>query len=554
MPTVSELHRRRTFERCEIYNIRPYAWEPRESLDAVRRRATSVWTFQSQNASGPIRNGSSRRRLSCRCRLCASGRRSTDRPWGKPILRYEIYVGSRRLERSQLTDTITPDGRRRIKRVSAAESVASMLKQDIVSGRLSAGERIFAEDVAEQLGVSRIPVREALIGMDRDGWLRTEPNRGGIFVCGFRRADILDHYELRGAVFGLVARRSAVTSSPQDLAALRELHRKLRRTTDNDTFASVNDQLLRRLNGIGASPRLRAALRITPSMVGDNFFSVVVGARTIQQSGLGRLLEAIADGDGDAATEHMRELHRRQGAAVAATFESRGLLSPGTSLPSAPREPRRVDGERQSGADRVARHIRDLIIHGGLAPGQRVPQDEVAEAIGVSRIPVREALIGLEREGWLRIQPNRGAYVNPLDSETFIDHYDLYGCYWSFAARRAIERSSDNELETLTPLAAKVVSSTSAQTVERWNRAYLDRLVELSRSPRLGVSLRSTAPIVSGNFFAISPRTINVQQRYIKEVQRAISGRDIPRAEAHFTVLQQKQAKIVIAWQRSTRG
>ena len=86
---------------------------------------------------------------------------------------------------------------RRIRRVSSAQSVASFLKQDIISGRLSAGERIYAEEVAEQMGVSRIPVREALIGMDRDGWLRTEPNRGGIFVCGFRSDDILDHYELR---------------------------------------------------------------------------------------------------------------------------------------------------------------------------------------------------------------------------------------------------------------------------------------------------------------------------------------------------------------------
>ncbi len=437
--------------------------------------------------------------------------------------------------------------------MSSAQSVASFLKQDIISGRLSAGERIYAEEVAEQMGVSRIPVREALIGMDRDGWLRTEPNRGGIFVCGFRSDDILDHYELRGAVFGLVARRAANTSSSKDLAALQQQYRQLRRTPDNDAFGSANDQLLRLLNDVGASPRLRAALRITPSMVGDDFFAIVVGARPIQQSGLALVLKAIADRDGDAASEAMTELHRRQGIALIATFETRGLLSTESSVPNTRRRDPRDDEPGKSGADRVARHVRDLITRGVLTAGQRVPQDEVALTVGVSRIPVREALIGLEREGWLRIEPNRGSYVNPLDAATIGDHYDLYGRYWGFAARRAIERSAD-ELASLDPLADKLAGLKSAESVERANSAYLDRLVELSRSPRLEVSLRSTVPIVSGNFFAISPATITLQLRYIKQVQRALNQRDISRAEEHFAVLQRKQAKIVMAWHQSTRS
>jgi DNA-binding GntR family transcriptional regulator len=435
--------------------------------------------------------------------------------------------------------------------VSAAQSVASFLKQDIVSGNLPAGTRIFAEDLAEQLGVSRIPVREALIGMDREGWLRTEPNRGGIFVCGFRRDDVLDHYELRGAVFGLVARRAAGSSS-QELATLQEFYRALRRTSDSDTFSAVNDHLLRSLNSIGASARLRAALRITPSMVGDNFFAVVGDAREIQQSGLATVLKAIADHDGDTAFDQMRELHRRQGNAVVATFSTRGLLSPPAEPPARSSGPSPADSESRTGADRVSRYIRGLIIRGTLASGQRVPQDEVALAVGVSRIPVREALIGLEREGWLRIQPNRGAYVNPLDRKAIEDHYDLYGCYWGFAARRAIERSSDTELAGMGPLAEKLAALKSPDAVERANRAYLDQLVELARSPRLEVSLRSTVPIVSGNFFALSPQTIAPQQRYITRVQRAIARHDIAAAEELFALLQRRQAAIVTARQRST--
>jgi DNA-binding GntR family transcriptional regulator len=60
--------------------------------------------------------------------------------------------------------------------------------------------------------------------------------------------------------------------------------------------------------------------------------------------------------------------------------------------------------QRRSSGDRAALYIRRLIFDGELRPGARVPQDDVARSMGISRIPVREALIALEREGWVTIQ------------------------------------------------------------------------------------------------------------------------------------------------------
>ena len=54
--------------------------------------------------------------------------------------------------------------------------------------------------------------------------------------------------------------------------------------------------------------------------------------------------------------------------------------------------------ERRSSGDQAALYIRRLIFDGQLRPGGRVPQDEVAKSLGISRIPVREALIALEAE------------------------------------------------------------------------------------------------------------------------------------------------------------
>src|ERR1700737_3277935 len=95
---------------------------------------------------------------------------------------------------------------------------------------------------------------------------------------------------------------------------------------------------------------------------------------------------------------------------------------------------------RRSSGEHAALYIRRLIFDGELRPGARVPQDEIAQTLGISRIPVREALIALEREGWVTIEMHRGAFINAIDAHAVRDHYELYGLVYGFAARRALAR------------------------------------------------------------------------------------------------------------------
>ena len=69
---------------------------------------------------------------------------------------------------------------------------------------------------------------------------------------------------------------------------------------------------------------------------------------------------------------------------------------------------------------RIADHLRTAILDGAIAPGERVRQEEVAQATGSSRIPVREALHRLEAEGLIENEPNKGARV-PLLSPHEVD-------------------------------------------------------------------------------------------------------------------------------------
>jgi DNA-binding GntR family transcriptional regulator len=74
---------------------------------------------------------------------------------------------------------------------------------------------------------------------------------------------------------------------------------------------------------------------------------------------------------------------------------------------------------------RVAGEIRAAILRGDLPPGSRVKQEDLAGKLGVSREPVRQALLLLQREGLVQAKPNRGALVAPLDRELISDVYGL---------------------------------------------------------------------------------------------------------------------------------
>ena len=204
-------------------------------------------------------------------------------------------------------------------------------------------------------------------------------------------------------------------------------------------------------------------------------------------------------------------------------------------------------GDHESSADAVARYIRRLIIEGSLQADQRLPQDDIAEAVGVSRIPVREAIIALQREGWLRVELHRGAFVNALDERVIADHYELYGRYFAFAAARVIERAPEPEFQALERLAARAGAVKTPTAFLRANRAFLDALIESARSHRLRVSLRSMVPVVTGNFFAVVPGATEVQKEGIAGVARALAARDVEAAEREFLATERRQGELVIA-------
>ena len=99
--------------------------------------------------------------------------------------------------------------------------------------------------------------------------------------------------------------------------------------------------------------------------------------------------------------------------------------------------------------DKIADRIRESIIDGRITAGERLVEPDLARRLGVSRTPLREALLQLDSEGFVRVTPRRGAEVSPLSRSDANDTYEVKGLLESFAARLACTRITPEELEHL---------------------------------------------------------------------------------------------------------
>lgn len=107
--------------------------------------------------------------------------------------------------------------------VSKTQFVYEWIRQEILSGALEPGSRIRQQQVAETLGVSYTPVREAIRQLQATGLLTHSPNRGSA-VSALEDSALNELYLLRGAVEGLGARLAAASISAGDLAILESIH------------------------------------------------------------------------------------------------------------------------------------------------------------------------------------------------------------------------------------------------------------------------------------------------------------------------------------------
>jgi DNA-binding GntR family transcriptional regulator len=136
----------------------------------------------------------------------------------------------------------------------------------------------------------------------------------------------------------------------------------------------------------------------------------------------------------------------------------------------------------------VLGELRRAILEGDFRPGSQILQDSVAERLGVSRVPVREALKILEGEGQVSYAPRRGYFVAELDYEELAEVYRIRELLEAEAISVGIKRISEEDLERMEEAIADMDRAAEEQDIVALtaaNRRFHFAIMEPSQRPRL---------------------------------------------------------------------
>ena len=194
-------------------------------------------------------------------------------------------------------------------------------------------------------------------------------------------------------------------------------------------------------------------------------------------------------------------------------------------------------------AERALATLRDLIMGGGLTPGTRLGEVELAERLGVSRTPVREALSRLAAEGLVEITPNRGARVATWTVSELEGVFDLRSVLEPQLTAHAVPNATPADVDELDELARRMCEvgtpgpGQDLDALVPLNRAFHDRLVALAAHPTLATALAAAIhpPIVRRNFLTYDEASLRRSLAHHGEIVAALRAGDPEWARAVMT-------------------
>jgi DNA-binding GntR family transcriptional regulator len=145
---------------------------------------------------------------------------------------------------------------------ATAQQQAYIYLQDrIVSGDLPGGSRLRLESIAETLGISRMPVREAIRQLDAEGYVTIRPNRGAV-VTTRTAEEVVEIFEIRASLEGLAVRTAVGTVGPHEIADLEHELERLRRVEgDSPIWIERHDEFHDHLCRLSRRQQLCAEIR-----------------------------------------------------------------------------------------------------------------------------------------------------------------------------------------------------------------------------------------------------------------------------------------------------
>jgi DNA-binding GntR family transcriptional regulator len=160
--------------------------------------------------------------------------------------------------------------------------------------------------------------------------------------------------------------------------------------------------------------------------------------------------------------------------------------------------------------DLIADTLRDEILRGAVAPGEPLRQEELAERFGVSRLPVRDALLRLEAQGLVHVFPNRGAFVISLSADEVREIYEMRVLLEGDIIERAVPRMTEEDWRRIDAARAEGVRNADGPEWVEGDWRFHRALYEPAGRPRqlaMIETLRGTVARYSSAYSALPSRT-----------------------------------------------
>ncbi len=180
--------------------------------------------------------------------------------------------------------------------------------------------------------------------------------------------------------------------------------------------------------------------------------------------------------------------------------------------------------------------IRNAIISGSLKPGERLMEVQMAERLGVSRTPIREAIRKLELEGLIIMLPRKGAYIADLSVKDLTEVLEIRAALEGMATGLAVTRINESEIEELELIALKFHKALENGDLEELlfqDSQFHETIFKASRNERL-IQLNNNLREQVQRFREMYLKKINRSKKTSMEhfdIVEAISRRDISKAE-----------------------
>jgi DNA-binding GntR family transcriptional regulator len=218
--------------------------------------------------------------------------------------------------------------------VKEKDLVVSHVVNLVLTGKLRSGDRLDRNEIARELGLSRVPIQEAVVQLEHDGLLSTRYHRGA-YIERFDESVILEHHEVYGVLNGMASARAAADPSRRIVDRLEAVARIMANSRGTRKFLDAAGQYRQLINDEYAGPRLRAAIRAAQTFLPRKFWLTCLQDHDEIWQTYDAETTAIRTGDPEGARSACARRSATMGRLMCNELVRRGVLEPtGTVAPT----------------------------------------------------------------------------------------------------------------------------------------------------------------------------------------------------------------------------